>query len=198
MESISSRINKVSPSLTLAITNQAKAMKARGEEVYGLAGGEPDMDTPEHVKQAGAAALMAGFTKYTAASGIPELREALSAKLKADNNLSYDVKDICVTGGAKMACYMAILSVIEEGDEVIIPAPYWVSYPDMVLMAGGVPVVVETTEANGWKMTPEQFEEAMTPRTKWSSSTAPAIPPVPFTPRKSWRLWAKSPFPRTS
>lgn len=162
--------------LTLAVTNQAKAMKARGEEVYGLAGGEPDMDTPEHVKQAGAAALMAGFTKYTAASGIPELREALSAKLKADNNLSYDSKDICVTGGAKMACYMAILSVVEEGDEVIIPAPYWVSYPDMVLMAGGVPVVVETTEANGWKMTPEQFEEAMTPRTKMVIINSPGNP----------------------
>jgi aspartate aminotransferase len=176
MESISSRINKVSPSLTLAVTNQAKAMKARGEEVYGLAGGEPDMDTPEHVKQAGAAALMAGFTKYTAASGILELREALSAKLKADNNLSYDAKDICVTGGAKMACYMAILSVVEEGDEVIIPAPYWVSYPDMVLMAGGVPVVVETTEANGWKMTPEQFEEAMTPRTKMVIINSPGNP----------------------
>jgi aspartate aminotransferase len=176
MESISSRINKVSPSLTLAVTNQAKAMKARGEEVYGLAGGEPDMDTPEHVKQAGAAALMAGFTKYTAASGILELRDALSAKLKADNNLSYDAKDICVTGGAKMACYMAILSVVEEGDEVIIPAPYWVSYPDMVLMAGGVPVVVETTEANGWKMTPEQFEEAMTPRTKMVIINSPGNP----------------------
>lgn len=176
MQSISSRINKVSPSLTLAITNQAKAMKARGEEVYGLAGGEPDMDTPEHVKQAGAAALMAGFTKYTAASGIPELREALAAKLKADNHLTYDTKDICVTGGAKMACYMAILSVVEEGDEVIIPAPYWVSYPDMVLMAGGVPVIVETTEANGWKMTPEQFEEAMTPRTKMVIINSPGNP----------------------
>jgi len=176
MQSISSRINKVSPSLTLAITNQAKAMKARGEEVYGLAGGEPDMDTPEHVKQAGAAALMAGFTKYTAASGIPELREALAAKLKADNHLTYDAKDICVTGGAKMACYMAILSVVEEGDEVIIPAPYWVSYPDMVLMAGGVPVIVETTEANGWKMTPEQFEEAMTPRTKMVIINSPGNP----------------------
>ncbi len=176
MESISSRINKVSPSLTLAITNQAKAMKARGEEVYGLAGGEPDMDTPEHVKQAGAAALMAGFTKYTAAAGIPELREALSAKLKADNNLHYDAKDICVTGGAKMACYMAILAMVEEGDEVIIPAPYWVSYPDMVLMAGGVPVIVETSESTGWKMTPEQFEEAMTPRTKMVIINSPGNP----------------------
>jgi aspartate aminotransferase len=176
MESISSRINKVSPSLTLSITNQAKAMKARGEEVYGLAGGEPDMDTPEHVKQAGAAALMAGFTKYTAASGIPELREALAAKLKADNNLTYDPKDICVTGGAKMACYMAILAMVEEGDEVIIPSPYWVSYPEMVLLAGGVPVVVETTEATGWKMTAEQFEEAMTPRTKMVIINSPGNP----------------------
>jgi aspartate aminotransferase len=176
MESISSRIQKVSPSLTLSITNQAKAMKARGEEVYGLAGGEPDMDTPEHVKQAGAAALMAGFTKYTAASGIPELREALSAKLKADNNLSYDAKDICVTGGAKMACYMAILAMVEEGDEVIIPAPYWVSYPEMVLLAGGVPVVIETNEATGWKMTPEQFEDAMTPRTKMVIINSPGNP----------------------
>jgi aspartate aminotransferase len=176
MDSISSRIQQVSPSLTLAITNQAKAMKARGEEVYGLAGGEPDMDTPEHVKQAGAAALMAGFTKYTAATGIPELREALSKKLLADNQLTYDAKDICVTGGAKMACYMAILAVVEEGDEVVIPAPYWVSYPDMVKMAGGIPVIVETTEATGWKMTPEQFEDAMTPRTKMVIINSPGNP----------------------
>ena len=119
---------------------------------------------------------MAGFTKYTAASGIPELREALSAKLKADNNLSYDAKDICVTGGAKMACYMAILAMVEEGDEVIIPAPYWVSYPEMVLLAGGVPVVIETTEATGWKMTPEQFEDAMTPRTKIVIINSPGNP----------------------
>ena len=176
MESISSRIHNVSPSLTLSITNQAKAMKAKGEEVYGLAGGEPEMDTPDHIKQAGAAALMAGFTKYTPAAGIPELREALAAKLKADNNLDYDAKDICVTAGAKMACYMAILAMVEEGDEVIIPAPYWVSYPEMVLLAGGIPVVIETSESTGWKMTAEQFEDAMTPRTKMVIINSPGNP----------------------
>jgi len=176
MDSISSRIHKVSPSLTLAITNQAKAMKARGEEVYGLAGGEPDMDTPDHVKQAGAAALMAGYTKYTAASGIPELRAALVTKLKEDNNLNYNAQEICVTAGAKMACYNAILAMVEEGDEVIIPAPYWVSYPEMVLLAGGIPVVIETTEATGWKITPEQFEAAMTPRTKMIIINSPGNP----------------------
>ncbi len=176
MDSISSRIDKVSPSLTLAITNQAKAMKARGEEVYGLAGGEPDMDTPDHVKQAGAAALMAGYTKYTAASGIPELRAALVTKLKEDNNLNYNAQEICVTAGAKMACYNAILAMVEEGDEVIIPAPYWVSYPEMVLLAGGIPVVIETTEATGWKITPEQFEAAMTPRTKMIIINSPGNP----------------------
>jgi aspartate aminotransferase len=176
MDSISSRIQKVSPSLTLAITNQAKAMKARGEEVYGLAGGEPDMDTPDHVKQAGAAALMAGYTKYTAASGIPELRAALVTKLKEDNNLNYNAQEICVTSGAKMACYNAILAMVEDGDEVIIPAPYWVSYPEMVLLAGGIPVVIETTEATGWKITPEQFEAAMTPRTKMIIINSPGNP----------------------
>ncbi len=176
MDSISSRIHKVSPSLTLQITNQAKAMKARGEEVYGLAGGEPDMDTPDHVKHAGAAALMAGYTKYTPASGIPELRAELVRKLKDDNGLNYNAQEICVTSGAKMACYNAILAMVEEGDEVIIPAPYWVSYPEMVLLAGGVPVVIETTEATGWKITPEQFESAMTPRTKMIIINTPGNP----------------------
>lgn len=176
MDSISSRIHKVSPSLTLAITNQAKAMKARGEEVYGLAGGEPEVDTPQHIKEAGAAALMAGMTKYTPASGIIELREALAAKLLDDNKLNYDAKEICVTAGAKMACFNAILAVIEEGDEVIIPAPYWVSYPEMVLLAGGVPVIIETTEATGWKITAEQFEDAMTPATKMIILNSPGNP----------------------
>lgn len=151
-------------------------MKARGEEVYGLAGGEPDMDTPDHVKQAGAAALMAGYTKYTAATGIPELRAELVTKLKEDNNLNYNAQEICVTAGAKMACYNAILAMVEEGDEVIIPAPFWVSYPEMVLLAGGIPVVIETTEATGWKITPEQFEDAMTPRTKMIIINTPGNP----------------------
>ena len=176
MDSISSRIQEVTPSLTLAVTNQAKAMLARGEEVYGLAGGEPEVDTPDHIKAAAIAALQSGKTKYTPAGGIPELREALAAKFIADNNLAYDAKQICVTAGAKMACFNAILAVVEEGDEVIIPTPYWVSYPEMVKIAGGKPVLVETKESNGWKMTAEQFEAAMTPATKMVILNSPGNP----------------------
>ncbi|MEO5916962.1 MAG: pyridoxal phosphate-dependent aminotransferase [Luteolibacter sp.] len=176
MESISSRIAKVSPSLTLAVTAQAKAMIAKGEEVYALAGGEPEVDTPQFIKDAAIAALLEGKTKYTPAGGIPELRAALSKKFKDDNNLDYAANQICVTGGAKMACYNAILAVIEEGDEVIIPSPFWVSYPEMVRLAGGVPVIVETKESTGWKMTPEQFEEAMTPATKMVIINTPGNP----------------------
>lgn len=176
MDSISSRIAKVNPSLTLAITNQAKAMIAKGEEVYALAGGEPEVDTPQFIKEAAIQALQEGRTKYTPAGGIPELREAIAAKLLADNGVEYDAKQICVTAGAKMACYNAILAVVEEGDEVIIPSPYWVSYPEMVRLAGGVPVVVETMESTGWKMTPEQFEAAMTPATKMVILNSPGNP----------------------
>lgn len=147
MDSISSRISKITPSLTLQITAQAKAMIAQGEEVYALAGGEPEVDTPDFVKEAAIQALAEGRTKYTPTCGIPELREALSVKLKVDNDLDYDPKQICVTSGAKMACFEAIQAVVEEGDEVIIPAPYWVSYPEMVRLAGGVPVIVETKES---------------------------------------------------
>ena len=176
MDSISSRISKVSPSLTLAVTAQAKAMIAKGEEVYALAGGEPEVDTPQFIKDAAIEALQSGKTKYTPAGGIPELREALSVKFATDNNLKYAASQICVTGGAKMACYNAILAVIEEGDEVIIPSPFWVSYPEMVRLAGGVPVIVETKESTGWKMTPEQFEEAMTPATKMVIINTPGNP----------------------
>jgi aspartate aminotransferase len=176
MDSISSRIAKVSPSLTLAVTAQAKAMIAKGEEVYALAGGEPEVDTPQFIKDAAIDALQAGKTKYTPAGGIPELREALSEKFATDNNLKYAANQICVTGGAKMACYNAILAVIEEGDEVIIPSPFWVSYPEMVRLAGGIPVIVETKESTGWKMTPEQFEEAMTPATKMVIINTPGNP----------------------
>ncbi|WP_367875127.1 pyridoxal phosphate-dependent aminotransferase [Luteolibacter sp. Populi] len=176
MESISSRILEVTPSLTLAVTNQTKAMLAKGEEVYGLAGGEPEVDTPEHIKAAAILAIQQGKTKYTPAAGIPELREALAAKLIADNDLAYDAKQICVTNGAKMACFNAILAVVEEGDEVIIPTPYWVSYPEMVRLAGGKPVLVETKESNGWKMTAEQFEAAMTPATKMVILNSPSNP----------------------
>ncbi len=176
MDSISSRIAKVSPSLTLAVTAQAKAMLARGEEVYALAGGEPEVDTPNFIKEAAIQAMRDGRTKYTPAGGIPELREALSTKFLTDNHLSYAANQICVTGGAKMACYNAILAVINEGDEVIIPSPYWVSYPEMVRLCGGVPVIVDTKESTGWKMTPDQFEEAMTPATKMVILNTPGNP----------------------
>lgn len=151
-------------------------MIAQGEEVYALAGGEPEIDTPNFIKEAAIKALMEGRTKYTPAAGIPELREALAAKFLVDNHLEYAPSQICVTGGAKMACYNAILAVIEEGDEVIIPTPYWVSYPEMVRLAGGVPVLVETKESTGWKITPEQFEEAMTPATKMIIINSPGNP----------------------
>ncbi|HEY8991654.1 MAG TPA: pyridoxal phosphate-dependent aminotransferase [Luteolibacter sp.] len=176
MDSISSRIAQVSPSLTLAVTAQAKAMKARGEEVYGLAGGEPQFDTPEFIKAAAIKALEAGHTKYTPSGGIPELRAALSEKLAKDNGLNYAANQICVTAGAKMACFNAILAMVEEGDEVIIPTPYWVSYPEMVRLAGGKPVLVETKESTGWKMTAEQFEDAMTPATKMVILNTPSNP----------------------
>ena len=129
MHSISSRIDKVSPSLTLKVTADTKALIAKGEEVYALAGGEPEVDTPLHIKEAAVKALMEGRTKYTPSGGIPELRLALSEKFKKDNNIDYPANQICVTAGAKMACFNAILAVIQEGDEVIIPTPYWVSYP---------------------------------------------------------------------
>ena len=176
MESISTRIAKVNPSLTLAVTNQAKAMLAKGEEVYALAGGEPEVDTPDYIKAAAIQAIQEGRTKYTASGGIPEVREAIAAKLLVDNNLEFDAKQICLTAGAKMACFNAILAVVEEGDEVIIPAPYWVSYPEMVRLAGGQPVIVETQESTGWKMTAQQFEEAMTPATKMVILNSPANP----------------------
>ena len=176
MESISSRIAKVNPSLTLAVTNQAKAMIAKGEEVYALAGGEPEVDTPDFIKAAAIQAIHEGRTKYTPSSGIPELREAIAAKLLVDNNLEFDPKQICLTAGAKMACFNAILAVVEEGDEVIIPSPYWVSYPEMVRLAGGEPIIVETQESTGWKMTAQQFEEAMTPATKMVILNSPGKP----------------------
>ena len=176
MDSISSRVDKVAPSLTLSVTNQAKAMKARGEEVYGLAGGEPDQDTPDFIKNAAIEALNEGKTKYTPAAGIPELREAIAEKLKTENGIDYDPRQVIVNSGAKQSCFNATLSVIEEGDEVIIPAPYWVSYPEMVRLAGGVPIIVETSADNDWKITPEQFEENMTGLTKMIILNTPGNP----------------------
>jgi aspartate aminotransferase len=170
------RATILTPSLTLSIDSKAKAMKAEGIDVCSFGAGEPDFDTPDHIKQACAAALNAGFTKYTPASGIPELRQAISEKFKADNQLDYTPGQIVVSNGAKHSCLNAILACVGPGDEVIIPAPYWLSYPEMVRIAGGEPVIVPTKEENGWKMTAEEFEDAMSPRTKMVIINSPGNP----------------------
>ncbi len=166
----------MSPSLTLSIDSKAKAMKAEGIDICGFGAGEPDFDTPEHIKQAAIAALEQGFTKYTPSSGLPELRQAIAEKLANDNGLEYRPSQIIVSNGAKHSCYNAILATCEPGDEVIIPSPYWVSYPDMVKLAGAEPVIVQTNERNGWKMTAAEFENAMTPRTKMVIMNSPGNP----------------------
>lgn len=173
---ISARAAQLSPSLTLSIDSKAKAMKAEGIDVCGFGAGEPDFDTPEHIKQACIAALEAGFTKYTPSAGLPELRQAISEKLEADNQISYRPSQIVVSSGAKHSCYNAILATCQPGDEVLIPSPYWVSYPDMVRLAGAEPVIVQTTERNGWKMRASDFENAMTPRTKMLILNSPSNP----------------------
>src|SRR6187399_255135 len=173
---LAQRATILSPSLTLSIDSQAKAMKAEGIDVCGFGAGEPDFDTPEHIKRAAIEALEAGFTKYTPNAGIPELRQAISDKFAADNGLNYRAGQIVVSNGAKHACYNAILATCQPGDEVVIPAPYWVSYPDMVRLVGAEPVIVPTSERNGWKMRAEDFENAMTPRTKMLIMNSPGNP----------------------
>src|SRR5438094_7678889 len=173
---ISERAAQLSPSLTLSIDSKAKAMKAEGIDVCGFGAGEPDFDTPEHIKKAAIDALEAGFTKYTPSAGIPELRQAIAEKLAADNGLNYRAAQVIVSNGAKHSCYNVILATCQPGDEVIIPAPYWLSYPEMVRLAGAEPVFVQTKEENGWKMTAEEFQDAMTPRTKLVIINSPGNP----------------------
>src|SRR5438094_2371339 len=173
---ISERAAQLTPSLTLSIDSKAKAMKAEGIDVCGFGAGEPDFDTPEHIKRAAIEALEAGFTKYTPNAGIPELRQAIADKFAVDNGLNYRAAQGMVRNGAKPACYNAILATCQPGDEVIIPAPYWVSYPDMVRLAGAEAVIIPTSERNGWKMRAEDFENAMTPRTKMLILNSPGNP----------------------
>ena len=173
---LAERATILTPSLTLSIDSKAKAMKAEGIDVCSFGAGEPDFDTPDHIKAAAMASLDGGFTKYTPSSGIPELRQAISDKFKADNQIDYKPSQIVVSNGAKHSCYNAILAMCQPGDEVIIPAPYWLSYPEMVRLAGAEPVFVQTREENNWKMTPEEFESAMTPRTKMVIINSPGNP----------------------
>lgn len=173
---VAKRIQEVAPSQTLAIDAKAKQLKAAGEDVLSFAAGEPDFDTPEHIKAAAMGALEAGFTKYTPSSGIPELRQAISDKLKEDNGLDYKPSQIIVNCGAKHSCFNAMLAVLNEGDEVLIPAPYWLSYPEMVRIAGGEPYIVPTTAENGYKLTPELFRENISPGTKMVILNSPGNP----------------------
>ncbi|MGA1539794.1 MAG: pyridoxal phosphate-dependent aminotransferase [Chthoniobacterales bacterium] len=173
---LSSHAVQLTPSLTLAIDSKAKAMRAEGIDVCGFGAGEPDFDTPEHIKEAAIKALQEGFTKYTPSAGLPELRTAISEKFAADNQVDYKPNQIVVSNGAKQSCYNAILACCEPGDEVIIPAPYWLSYPDMVRLVGAEPVIVQTKASNAYKMTAEEFENAMTPRTKMVIINSPGNP----------------------
>jgi len=173
---LANRLTEITPSLTLAIDSKAKALRAEGVDVCGFGAGEPDMDTPDHIKAAAIEALNEGFTKYTPSSGIPELRQAISEKFSKDNGLEYKASQVIVSSGAKQSCFNAIAALCNPGDEVIIPAPYWLSYPEMVRLAGAEPVIVQTTEANSWKLTAEDFENAMTPRTKMVIINTPGNP----------------------
>ena len=173
---IARRAASLSPSLTLVIDSKAKEMKAKGEDVVGFGAGEPDFDTPQHIKDAAAAALAAGFTKYTPSSGIPELRQAIADKFQRENGLTYKPSQIIVSNGGKHSCYNVILATCQEGDEVIIPAPYWLSYPEMVKLAGATPVILETTDQTELKVTPAQLRAAITSKTRLFVLNSPSNP----------------------
>ncbi|PPB80163.1 aspartate aminotransferase [Albidovulum inexpectatum] len=176
MSFISDTLARVKPSPTIAMTNKAMELKAAGHDIIGLSAGEPDFDTPDHIKDAACRAIAAGRTKYTAVDGIPELKSAICAKFRRDNGLHYDTSQVTVGTGGKQVLYNALMATLNPGDEVIIPAPYWVSYPDMVTLAGGVPVIVPCTMENGFRLTPEALEAAITPRTKWLIFNSPSNP----------------------
>jgi len=174
--SLSERIGRIKPSPTLAVSAKAKAMKAQGIDVVSFGAGEPDFDTPTPIKEAAIEAIRTGFTKYTPASGIDELKEAVCEKFKRDNGLEFEKSQIVISCGGKHAFYNLAQILLDPGDEVIIPAPYWVSYPDMVRLAGGVPVTLPTQEENGFKLAPPQLEEALSDKTKIVVINSPSNP----------------------
>ena len=173
---LSERINKLSPSLTIAISQKARELQAQGKDVLAFSAGEPDFDTPNKIKEAAIKAINEGFTKYTAVQGIPEVLEAIQTKLKKENNLDYNTDEIVVSNGAKQSLFNIFASILDEGDEVIIPAPYWVTYPELVKYHDGVPVSIETFEDTGFKITPEMLKKAITPKTKALILTTPSNP----------------------
>ncbi|MBN2702335.1 MAG: pyridoxal phosphate-dependent aminotransferase [Methylothermaceae bacterium] len=174
--SLPQRVKRIKPSPTLAITARAAAMRAEGHDVIGLGAGEPDFDTPEHIKQAAIEAIRAGMTKYTPVDGIPSLKQAVADKFRRDNGLEYQTDQILVSCGGKQSFYNLAQAMLDEGDEVIIPAPYWVSYPDMALLAGATPVFIEAGQEQAFKITPKQLEAAITARTKLFVINSPSNP----------------------
>jgi aspartate aminotransferase len=176
MSFLSKTLDRVKPSPTIAVSNLAMELKAQGRDIISLGAGEPDFDTPEHIRAAGIKAIEAGKTRYTAVDGIPELKQAICAKFKRDNGLDYVPNQVSVGTGGKQVLYNALMATLNPGDEVVIPAPYWVSYPDMVMLAGGTPVYIEATLENAFKITPDQLEAAITPATKWFLFNSPSNP----------------------
>jgi aspartate aminotransferase len=176
MPFLSDTLSRVKPSPTIAMTNKAAELKAEGRDIIGLSAGEPDFDTPANIAEAGRRAIAEGRTRYTAVDGIPELKRAICVKFKRDNDLDYTPSQVSVGTGGKQVLYNALMATLNPGDEVIIPAPYWVSYPDMVLLAGGMPVTVACGIATGFKITPDQLEAAITPATKWFLFNSPSNP----------------------
>ncbi|MGR3594773.1 MAG: pyridoxal phosphate-dependent aminotransferase [Limimaricola soesokkakensis] len=176
MPFLSDTLARVKPSPTIAMTNKAAELKAQGRDIIGLSAGEPDFDTPANIAEAGRRAIAEGKTRYTAVDGIPELKRAICAKFKRDNDLEYAPSEVSVGTGGKQVLYNALMATLNPGDEVIIPAPYWVSYPDMVLLAGGTPVTVACGIETGYKLTAESLEAAITPNTKWLLFNSPSNP----------------------
>ena len=176
MAHLAHRLGLVKPSPTMAITAKAASLKAAGEDVIGLGAGEPDFDTPEHVKEAAVRAMRAGETKYTPVDGLPALKRAIARKFERENGLAYGPEQISVGAGAKHVLYNALMASLDPGDEVVVPAPYWVSYPDMVRLAEGTPVIAPTAEEDGFKLRPEALAAAITPRTKWLVFNSPGNP----------------------
>ena len=173
---LSDRVQRIKPSPTLAVTNRAAELRAQGKDIIGLGAGEPDFDTPDHIKEAAIAAIQNGQTKYTAVDGTPALKKAIIAKFRNENGLGYEANQILVSSGGKQSFFNMALALLNDGDEAIIPAPYWVSYPDMVLVAGGVPKILETSVESRFKITPEQLEAAITPKTRLFVINSPSNP----------------------
>jgi aspartate aminotransferase len=176
MSLISKSLQRIKPSATIAVTSKARELKAAGRDVIGLGAGEPDFDTPDNIKEAAIRAIRAGETKYTAVDGIPELKQAIAAKFKRENGLDYQASQISVGVGGKQVLYNALVATLNPGDEVVVPAPYWVSYPDMVALAGGNSVIAEAGMETGFKLTPEALEKAISPKTKWLIFNSPSNP----------------------